>query len=782
MLPQRKIVVGLLAIVIVSIGCCALLFQKQQVTAKREAVAFRLLDSPRQRTTSKSTPNTAGAVLQDPVPKQRVTRGIAEAERDSDSSPKHSVPSFHQSNRSLRAREASHQDNGTPDSTAWTSSRSIGTNRRPQPETISIETVESDLPSHSEDKPVYDASAKRQRIVKSSADSQSNGVGMLLPRTRSGNRESETRLQPSRNSQSNGLAFNGFRSSVDADAKVALLQDDEDLGTESASDVVAPPSDKISENTSENRSNDADPTVPNRKSPSERDLLALDDEVTKPDARSDAFQAVPSFSYSSGFAQRESTGRGITVQEVIRLALAENKTIQVLGYAPKEASTVMSTEKSVFDPVFRASVRGGVNDRQIASLINSGGAIGAGANEQRSDFFGPAERNNLSISKLLETGGTIEAGYGSNYLFQDPVGGFILLNPSWRSALNLRFIQPLGRGSGKDVTTAPLRIAQVNHGAATYDFRAQVNAIVRDAQLAYWDWKLAQRTYAVRQAAIKQAEYSVHVSKKLLELGEGTLPDVQQAQDQLQRYLIDARNAKNTLRQARIVVAELLGSTISPSWFETPLDEPAPLVHLDEGNGMATAMTRPELMAARSRVKAAEIQVNVANDGLRPDLNLQFDYSHTGLESGLDDSLETLFTDDYDDWAVRLEYARANGLRAERATVNRARFQLARIKAEHSRLSLEISSQVSSALETVAAAQEVADLQKTRVEIARKQVEGRSTLYREGEGSLDLKIRAESSYVDALLEELASKISLQRAFVQWQYVTNQQNWVEFSCK
>ena len=507
------------------------------------------------------------------------------------------------------------------------------------------------------------------------------------------------------------------------------------------------------------------------------------EQSTKNPSRDEAINAVPDFAYENAFAGQAPPANGISVRDLVHMALADNKAIRVLGFAPMEASTFTSSEQAAFDPVFRAGVQGGVNDRQIANLINSGGAIGTGINEQRSDFFGPSDnRNQMSISKYLETGGTVEAGFGTNYLNQNPVGGFVLVNPSWRSAVNLRFTQPLGRGRGKDVTTAPLKIAQMNHGVATHEFRAQVNELVRDTQLAYWNWKLSQRTYTVRQTAVSQADFSVRQAEKLLEFGEGTLPDVQQAQDQLHRYRIAARTAKNLMEQARIEVAEFVGLPADHAWFQTPVDEPVRFAKFDRQQGLSMAMTRPELMAAQARVRTAQLQTQIAHNGTRPDLNLQVDYSHTGLEDGLDDSLETLFTDDFDDWAVRLEFARSRGQRGERAQLSRARIRLAQIKADQERLSLQISTEVNRAYQAIMAAQEVVQMLAERVKIARQQVEGRSTLYREGEGSLDLKIRAESTYVEALLQELASKIELQRALVRWKYVTNQQDSIEFVSK
>ncbi|WP_186775530.1 TolC family protein [Rubripirellula tenax] len=473
----------------------------------------------------------------------------------------------------------------------------------------------------------------------------------------------------------------------------------------------------------------------------------------------------------------------LPLAEAVRIALSQNKGIAVLGYLPQEIGTFVSTERSVFDPVFQADIRGGQFDQQNRNFINTGGllpgGLAPGANEQRNDFLSGTDLNVLSITKMLESGGTVGAGVGMNYFYDTPVGDGTFLNPAWRSALNLSFEQPLGRGRGKNVTTAPLRIARANQSLASHEFQAIVNETLRDVQLAYWDWKRAQRDYEVTRDAVRTALETLELEKEAVRSGEGTLPDVEQASDQWQRFRIDEALALNDMKKARITLIQLMGLPLNDINYDFAIDEPAITTDVAREIGEVSAMARPEVLAAQANIRAVQLEVILAADTLRPDLNLRLDYQVTGLETGLDRAIETVSEHRFNNWIVQLEFTQAVGQRAACAALRRAQLKLARAIAEQDRVEQEIAAEVARTWEDVMTSAEQLRIQNERVATARSQVKGRNDLFAEGEGSLDLKIRAEASLVDALLKRQAAEVFVQQQIVRWQYVTGQQQYVQF---
>lgn len=473
----------------------------------------------------------------------------------------------------------------------------------------------------------------------------------------------------------------------------------------------------------------------------------------------------------------------LSVAEAVRVALSQNKLITVLGYVPQEVGTAISAERAIFDPVFEAGVRGGSFDRQYRNFINTGGFLPGGAAfgdvSQDTDFFTGPDRNLMSISKMFETGAIVEAGVAADYIYDNPVGEVTFLNPAWGSALTLSITQPLGRDMGREVTTAPLRIARANQTIAGQDFQAAVNATLRDVQLAYWDWKLAQRNYRVTQDAVVTALKTVELEKDAVRLGEGTLPDLEQASDQWQQFRIDATIARNVMNKARITLVQLMGLPLSNISYDFAIDEPSMYADYDRTIGESTALSRPELQSTYAAIRAAEIEVRLAANALRPDIDLSVDYAVTGLERNLDDAVGTVFDNRFNDWIVQLEYRRAAGLRAECAELRRARLRLSRAIAERDEVQQGIMAEVARSWEDLMTSLETLRIQNERVETARAQVKGRDELYTEGEGTLDLKIRAEATLVDALLQQQAAEIAVQQATVNWRYVTAQQDFVQF---
>ena len=177
--------------------------------------------------------------------------------------------------------------------------------------------------------------------------------------------------------------------------------------------------------------------------------------------------------------------RRLTLAETVRLGLEHNKDVVVLSFTPSIDATAVDTAMAPFDPVSGASAIGGKSDVQSRSLIQT---FGAPSSTIQTDTFLPYQQpNNLYSRRKFYSGGEVMFGFSTNYQNFFPVGPQLLVNPGWASALNFRYDQPLFRGRGEEVQSAPIRIAQAKQNQSRYDFMAEIRGLTRDIEVAYWE-------------------------------------------------------------------------------------------------------------------------------------------------------------------------------------------------------------------------------------------------------------------------------------------------------
>jgi outer membrane protein TolC len=475
----------------------------------------------------------------------------------------------------------------------------------------------------------------------------------------------------------------------------------------------------------------------------------------------------------SSFGASASLGRfaehgTITLADVRMTALQNNKDVAVLGYVPRVAATAIDTEASVFDPTFNIAAAGGHYDRQTATQIQS---LGSTIPVLKTSFAQPITApNQIWLEKKFVTGGNVQVGVGQNYLNYNPAGSFVLINPSHQASANLSVEQPLFRGRGPNATLATTEIARANSAQSWHAFQASVNQVLRDAEIAYWETYAAYQEFEVRDLALAQARTTVERERERLRIGEGSVPDVAQAEERAEEYHIERTRAEIELIQAQRNLRRLMGL---PPGDERPLipatspaDEP-PVVDWD--TAAAEARNRPEFAAQAAAVEAAEIEVRRRRNGMLPDLSLRGIYAVSGLDSDFGNAWGSLGTFNFNDWTAGVVYKQPLGRRSDRALEQRAFEALSLESARLAQLEHEILHQLDAAYKNLQAAESLLDLHRKRREAAAVQLEARRDLYLENRAQLRDQLDAESRYASATLDEALAKVAYRRAVTDWNY-------------
>ena len=192
-------------------------------------------------------------------------------------------------------------------------------------------------------------------------------------------------------------------------------------------------------------------------------------------------------------------------------------------------------------------------------------------------------------------------------------------------ALRLTVAHPLLRGLGVRVARAGLRRARVQGNVASLQRQAALLDILRQVVIGYWELLYAQEELAIRQTAAQAARDQLAVVRANIDTGK--LPASASAEVEVTIALRDeeAQLAEQTLADRSLELRRLAFLDIGPD--QILLRATVDLEALPELPSMAEIaetlrQRNPELAAARTQQETSIVDLDVARNGLLPQLDL----------------------------------------------------------------------------------------------------------------------------------------------------------------
>src|SRR6202044_2580167 len=145
------------------------------------------------------------------------------------------------------------------------------------------------------------------------------------------------------------------------------------------------------------------------------------------------------------------------------------------------------------------------------------------------------------------------------------------INPSYTSALNFSFNQPLLRGRGSFVTRLPITIARSRLRAAQYTFEDQLIQIVLAAEQQYWSVVGARENVRVAEEGLKLADTALTRAKKELELGGSSPLDIFQPEQSYANAQLNLTQARYALEQNENALRLQRGADLDPQFRSMPI-------------------------------------------------------------------------------------------------------------------------------------------------------------------------------------------------------------------
>ncbi|MCG3111390.1 MAG: TolC family protein [Candidatus Manganitrophus sp. SB1] len=340
----------------------------------------------------------------------------------------------------------------------------------------------------------------------------------------------------------------------------------------------------------------------------------------------------------------------LSVEQAILLALHNNRDLKVRQINPIITGTFEQIERGVFDPELFAELTYG-RER----LSETDRATGTQFNVEGSERTAVA-----GIRQDLPTGTTFEAAVGQGRSSSDRT-------PEQQTArLGLSITQSLLRGFGPAVNLVSVRQAELDTLASLYELRGFTEALLSEAETAYWNYVLARQEIEIFERSLEVAQRQRQEVELRIEVG--ILPKIEAAAARAEvalreQALIDARSL---VEETRLRLLRL----INPG-AERPLDlrvdatsdpaiDPEPIADLDDRLDLAER-SRPDLNEARLRLTQNRLETIVTRNGLLPRLDFFIALGQTGFAGSFSDSFRELNGETYDVTAgVRLSHFLGN--------------------------------------------------------------------------------------------------------------------------
>ena len=405
----------------------------------------------------------------------------------------------------------------------------------------------------------------------------------------------------------------------------------------------------------------------------------------------------------------------LTLDDAIRLALKNNRTL----IDARLARTLQRFALDVAGDRYRPTV-----------------TIGPSAQAQKKQDW-KAEVD-VETRLRIRTGGQFTLRWAKPIAGQDDSSGTVTMG----------FSQPLLKGFGASVDTAPLRSARLTDEVNMLAFRDAIAGVVTSTIRAWRGLVRARRQLEIGVSSLERARRQIEINRTLIEAGRMAARDILQSRANIADRELGLVQSRNRVTEANFQLIDILD--IDSATEVRPLEIPATrrsVYPLEKAIDVAQRHS-PALAGALLGRKIAAIELEVAENQTLWDLSLDVEASQNKSRPGeaTDYSARVRLTIPLGERSPELGLMRARG-RARQAERNLAEVRQAiDIGVRQAVHDVEVGRR------RIELAREARVLAEEKLEIERNKLqEGLSSTFQLGRFEEDL-VRAQNAEVDALID------------------------------
>ncbi|OAB62513.1 hypothetical protein AY599_28490 [Leptolyngbya valderiana BDU 20041] len=446
----------------------------------------------------------------------------------------------------------------------------------------------------------------------------------------------------------------------------------------------------------------------------------------------------------------------LSLERTVMLALARNPDLRVAELGPAVAGAFELVERGAFDPEVFAEASLGTEE-----LVESARATG-----EQFPVRGDTREVIAGVRQSLPSGTDVELSVSQDRSASNRA-------PTQESArVGLTVTQSLLRGFGPAANLARVRQAELETEASQYELRGFVEALLADAERAYWQYLLAGRRIAIFERSLEFARTQADEASQRVEVG--VLPRSELAAFEVEvavreQALIDARAEKATARLELLRLVGALGArgadSIDREVIATtmPEAEAAPIDDVDDRVALAR-LIRPDLAESRLRLEQNRLEVIATRRGLLPRLDVFVALGKTGFADSFGRSVDNL-SDETFDATVGVRFSQSLGRLVARGEQRAAMASRQQAAAAVANLEQLVSYDVRVALNEVERARQQISASATTRRLQARTAEAERDRFEAGAGTSLLVAQAQRDLLEAEIAEVAAVVEYRLALI-----------------
>lgn len=320
------------------------------------------------------------------------------------------------------------------------------------------------------------------------------------------------------------------------------------------------------------------------------------------------------------------SNRSVSLPDMIKSTVRNSNQIAAFGDLPAIRGTAIQEARGRFVPEFYAEA-----SREKENETATSPAIAPGSNRA----IDRTDEVEFGVRSRLLSGGEISVSQRFNTTDSNRIT--YIPDEQSRSVTTIALVQPLLRGSGVTYNDSPRRIANLDTGIATEEFRRQAESHLLEVERAYWNLYVARAVYVQRRHLAGHGQRLAQQVEGRISIDADPVL-VTRAQSLAQQWEADTVRAEAAMDNAEFRLAALVNDpALGPSGVEVvPSSAPnGALSGLKTNDAIEDIfVNRPELQQAILQYEAALLREGIAANESLPELDLVLEVSSEGGANG----------------------------------------------------------------------------------------------------------------------------------------------------
>ena len=309
----------------------------------------------------------------------------------------------------------------------------------------------------------------------------------------------------------------------------------------------------------------------------------------------------------------------LSLQDVRRIALENNRDIQIQRKDVEISLGEVKKQKGIFDPLFNISssytdgttpttssfiVSGEVEQKEFNAQANVQGDLPTGT------FY---NLFNFSVSRTSSNSPIVD------------------LSPSWFNSLGFNIGQDLLKNFGTSVNLTPIVVAKRSSEISYEELKRSISQVFLNVETGYWNLVAAKRNLELAQTALDLAKDLQRRNEIQVEVGVLPPVAVVEAKSEVAAREVDLIRAENSLKAAEDALKNILAIPLSQKI--SAVEEPkTAYLSFDESQVLDEAHeNRPEVQQAKLDIKNKESLKKFYSNQRLPSLSIQGNILLEGL-------------------------------------------------------------------------------------------------------------------------------------------------------